>query len=342
MDSQDFLENNDGVLLEIKDLYVQYNTDDATVHALNGLNLTLNRGGKLGLVGETGAGKTTLALSILRLLPHKVGEVTRGSIVYDGDDLLTRSESYMLALRGKRVSMIFQDPMTSLNPIINVGEQILEVLNLHFPDMTKNEKDAKVDEIMGMVGIPPSRKAEYPHQFSGGMKQRIVIAMALVAEPELLLADEPTTALDVTIQAQILELMKRLKDKLNSAVILITHDLGVVSEFCDTVAIMYAGEIIEYGSVETIYGREKNHPYTSGLFNCIPDLYIDSNRLDPIPGFMADPTNLQPGCSFAPRCQHCMEICMRENPHMHVVDGQGIKCHLFSGKEVGPHEHPSR
>lgn len=201
--------------------------------------------------------------------------------------------------------------------------------------MTKEEKDRRVDEMMQMVGIPAARKHEYPHQFSGGMKQRIVIAMALVAEPELLLADEPTTALDVTIQAQILELMKQLKEKFNSAMILITHDLGVVAEFCDNVAIVYAGEVIEYGSVEEIYARRKNHPYTAGLFNCIPDLYTTTPRLDPIPGFMADPTDLPEGCKFAPRCPHCMDCCASEAPEMYYMGGHGIKCHLF--REEGTH-----
>ena len=321
-------------LLEIKDLHVQYNTDDAVVHALNGLDLTVRRGEKLGLVGETGAGKTTMALSILRLLPHRVGEVTQGSILYDGQDILAASPREMLRLRGERISMIFQDPMTSLNPVVTVGDQILEVLKLHSPGMTREEKNARVDDMMRLVGIPPARKHEYPHQFSGGMKQRIVIAMALVAEPELLLADEPTTALDVTIQAQILELMKQLKEKLNSAMILITHDLGVVAEFCDNVAIVYAGEVIEHGSVEAIYARKGNHPYTAGLFNCIPDLYATATRLDPIPGFMADPTDLPQGCKFASRCPHCMEVCRRESPAMYTSDGHGIKCHLFKGLEV--------
>lgn len=322
------------VLLEIRDLHVEYDTDDAVVHALNGLNLTLRRGEKLGLVGETGAGKTTMALSVLRLLPQRVGNITQGSITYDGIDILNASPKEMLALRGARISMIFQDPMTSLNPVITVGDQVLEVLKLHFPEMSREERDARVDEIMKMVGIPPSRKGEYPHQFSGGMKQRIVIAMALVSEPELLLADEPTTALDVTIQAQILELMKQLKEKLNSAMVLITHDLGVVAEFCDTVAIVYAGEVIEQGSVEDVYARGDNHPYTQGLFNCIPDLYTTADRLQPIPGFMADPTDLPQGCSFAPRCPYCTERCRKESPNMYLRGSHGIKCHRFSGEEV--------
>ena len=321
-------------LLEIHDLHVEYDTDDAVVHALNGFDLTLRRGEKLGLVGETGAGKTTMALSVLRLLPPRVGKITQGSVTYDGIDILNASPKEMLALRGAKISMIFQDPMTSLNPVITVGDQILEVLRLHFPDMRREDRDAKVDEIMKLVGIPPSRKGEYPHQFSGGMKQRIVIAMALVSEPELLLADEPTTALDVTIQAQILELMKQLKEKFNSAMVLITHDLGVVAEFCDTVAIVYAGEVIEQGSVEDIYARKNNHPYTSGLFNCIPDLHTTADRLEPIPGFMADPTDLPQGCSFAPRCPHCTERCLSESPNMYLRGSHGIKCHRFSGEEA--------
>jgi len=320
-------------LLDIKDLYVQYNTDDAVVHALNGFSLKLKPGEKLGLVGETGAGKTTMALSTLKLLPANVGEITSGSIVYNGDEIITASKAFMLSLRGKRISMIFQDPMTSLNPVHTLGDQILEVLKCHFPRMTKREKNAKVDEILSMVGIQAIRQNEYPHQFSGGMKQRIVIAMALVAEPELLIADEPTTALDVTIQAQILELIKRLKEKFNSAVILISHNLGVVAEFCDTVAIVYAGEVIEHGSVEEVYSRQVNHPYTAGLFNCIPDLFTASERLEHIQGFMADPTDLPPGCKFAPRCKSCMEICIEENPVMcYINDDHGIKCHQFSEK----------
>ena len=334
MEKANMERQNSDILLEIKDLHVQYDTDDAVVHALNGFDLTLRRGEKLGLVGETGAGKTTMALSVLRLLPSRVGKVTQGSIDYDGLDILAASHRDLLALRGEKISMIFQDPMTSLNPVTTVGDQILEVLQLHFPDMTREEKAARVDEMMRMVGIPPSRKGEYPHQFSGGMKQRIVIAMALVAEPELLLADEPTTALDVTIQAQILELMKQLKEKFNSAMVLITHDLGVVAEFCDNVAIVYAGEVIEQGSVEDIYARKANHPYTAGLFNCIPDLYTSADRLEPIPGFMADPTDLPPGCRFAPRCPHCMELCRQERPEIHMRGGHGIKCHLFRSQEV--------
>lgn len=317
-------------LLEIDKLNVEYITDDAIVYALNDFSLAVQRGEKIGLVGETGAGKTTMALSILRLLPKKVGKITSGSIKYEGEELLDKPDSYMQGLRGRRISMIFQDPMTSLNPVKTVGDQVLEVLDLHFPDLTKEQKNDKVDHIFTLVGIPPERKTEYPHQFSGGMKQRIVIAMALIAEPELLLADEPTTALDVTIQAQILELMKELKTKFNTAVVLITHDLGVVAEFCDTIAVVYGGRIVETGTVEDIFGNSKNHPYTKGLISCIPDLTSTAPRLHPIPGHMGDPRIRVAGCSFSPRCPYATEKCKTVAPSMVYEGDHGILCHMFS------------
>ena len=317
-------------LLEIDKLNVEYITDDAIVYALNDFSLAVQRGEKIGLVGETGAGKTTMALSILRLLPKKVGKITSGSIKYEGEELLDKPDSYMQGLRGRRISMIFQDPMTSLNPVKTVGDQVLEVLDLHFPDLTKEQKNDKVDRIFTLVGIPPERKTEYPHQFSGGMKQRIVIAMALIAEPELLLADEPTTALDVTIQAQILELMKELKTKFNTAVVLITHDLGVVAEFCDTIAVVYGGRIVETGTVEDIFGNSKNHPYTKGLISCIPDLTSTAPRLHPIPGHMGDPRIKVAGCSFSPRCPYATEKCKTVAPSMFYEGDHGILCHMFS------------
>lgn len=317
-------------LLEIDKLNVEYITDDAIVYALNDFSLSVERGEKIGLVGETGAGKTTMALSILRLLPKKVGKITSGSIKYEGEELLDKPESYMLGLRGRKISMIFQDPMTSLNPVKSVGDQVLEVLDLHFPNLTKEEKNEKVDHIFTLVGIPPERKVEYPHQFSGGMKQRIVIAMALIAEPELLLADEPTTALDVTIQAQILALIRELKAKFNTAVVLITHDLGVVAEFCDKIAVVYGGRVVESGTVEDIFEGEKNHPYTKGLINCIPDLTSKSPRLHPIPGHMGDPRIKVAGCAFAPRCPNAVEKCRTVPPDMTFEGGHGILCHMYS------------
>ena len=323
-------------ILEIKDLYVQYRTDESVVHALNGFSLNLDKGETLGLVGETGAGKTTMALSILKLLPEGVGRITAGSIQYNDIDIIKASKRDMRRIRGSEISMIFQDPMTSLNPILSVGEQVREVLRLHKSDMTKEQQNRRVDEVLTLVGIQPERKEQYPHQFSGGMRQRIVIAMALIAEPALLLADEPTTALDVTIQAQILALMKDLKEKTDSAMIFITHDLGVVAEFCDNVAVVYGGEVIERGTVEQVFARTINHPYTSNLFECIPDLTSTSKRLPHFEGTMLDPTNLPEGCKYAPRCNVSLDLCVKQNPEMHIAeDGHNIKCHLFCTERNG-------
>jgi peptide/nickel transport system ATP-binding protein len=316
-------------LLEIKDLYVQYNTDEATVYALNGVSLSIDKGETIGLVGETGAGKTTLALSILRLLPEGVGEIKSGSIIYDGKNLIPLSRNEMRSVRGGKISMIFQDPMTSLNPTKTVGLQIQEVLDLHFKELSPREKKEKVNNLLSLVGIPPARRHEYPFQFSGGMKQRIVIAMALVAEPELILADEPTTALDVTIQAQIIDLMKRLQREFNTAMILITHDLGIVVEICTKVAVVYSGQIIEIGTLKDVYAKTDNHPYTEGLFKCIPDLETDSKRLTPIPGSMVNPEELPPGCKFYDRCNYKIDVCKNIEPDFFTSGTHGIKCHLF-------------
>ena len=316
-------------LLEIRDLNVTYNTDDGVVYAVNGLDLTVNKGQVLGLVGETGAGKTPMAWSILRLLPDRVGKITKGDIVLDGMDIIRCTEADMKLIRGNKVSMIFQDPMTSLNPILTVGDQIAEVLELHNKGMSKEDIQSRVDEMLRLVGISPERKNDYPHQFSGGMKQRVVIAIALACTPELLLADEPTTALDVTIQDQVLQMMRDLKDKMDTAMILITHDLGVVANNCDSVAIMYAGEIIEYGTVEDIFEGAERHPYTIGLFNSIPDLSKKTRRLSPIEGLMPDPSNLPTGCSFHDRCPHCTQKCKDEKPVQTVNGTHMVRCHLY-------------
>jgi peptide/nickel transport system ATP-binding protein len=322
-------------LLEIKDLCVTYRTDDDEIFALNGVDLTVRKGETLGLVGETGAGKTTMALSVMRLLPDRVGFVRQGEIFLEDVNLMKVTEADMRLLRGNDISMIFQDPMTSLNPIHTVGHQIAEVLFLHYPNAARDEIERKVDEMMEMVGIPAERKAEYPHQFSGGMKQRIVIAIALACNPKLLLADEPTTALDVTIQAQVLKMMNELKEKFDASMILITHDLGVVAQICDSVAIMYAGEIIEVGSAVDIFESESHHPYTVGLFGAIPDMTRKTRRLNPIDGLMPDPTSLPPGCRFAERCPRREELCERESPRMTPMEGaHGIKCHLFKGHDA--------
>ena len=314
--------------LEIKDLHVEYKTDDGLVYAVNGVNLSLEKGETLGLVGETGAGKTTTALSILRLLPQRVGRISGGTITFNGEDITTIPEAKMREIRGNQISMVFQDPMTSLNPIQPVGKQIEEAVLLH-TDLNAEERAKRVDEMMEAVGLLASRKNEYPHQFSGGMKQRIVIAIALACNPTLLLADEPTTALDVTIQAQVLQMMNDLKGKLGTAMLLITHDLGVVAQTCDKVAIMYAGRIVEAGTVQDIYEGTVHHPYTVGLFNSIPEMNTESDRLSPIPGLMPDPMIIQRGCAFADRCPHCTERCKQEQPASHTRGSHSIACFRY-------------
>jgi peptide/nickel transport system ATP-binding protein len=318
-------------LLKIKDLQVVYKTDVETVHAVNRISFSLEKGETIGIVGETGAGKTTTALSILRLLPERTGQITGGKITFCGIDLLKLPESRMRDIRGERIAMIFQDPMTSLNPVFTVGEQIAEALRLHNSQNRKEKQiDARVDEVLNLVGIPVSRKIEYPHQFSGGMKQRVVIAMALACEPDLLIADEPTTALDVTIQAQVLLMIRELRDRLGTSMIMITHDLGIVAQTCDNVAVMYACELIELGTAQDIFCGERHHPYTNGLFGSIPNLKEKSKRLIPIPGLMPDPTALPVGCSFSPRCRDCMDICLTKHPGIYSKGTHRIQCHLFA------------
>ena len=326
----------DNTLLEVKNLTIHYVTTEGTVEAVNGVSFTLDRGQTLGLVGETGAGKTTTALGILGLVPNPPGKVIGGEILFDGRDLLKESEKEMRKVRGKEISMIFQDPMTALNPVLRMGEQIEEVIRIH-SKMSKAEAEKRALEMLEMVGIPASRAVEYPHQFSGGMKQRVVIAMALACNPQLLLADEPTTALDVTIQAQVLDMMKKLKTELNTAMLLITHDLGIVAENCDKVAVMYAGEIVEMGSLEDIFLRP-GHPYTVGLFDSLPSLEVEAKRLKPIPGLMPDPTQLPKGCNFAPRCPVAADVCGKEAPEIREVEpGHFVRCYFCNGtcREVG-------
>ncbi len=344
---------NEKNIVEIRGLSVQYNTDDAVIYAVNGIDLDIRKGEVLGLVGETGAGKTTTARSIIQLLPDKVGEITAGKIEFDGEVLADvtsgskkkfflarkaekdKKDAMMRKIRGKKISMIFQDPMTSLNPVFTIEDQIAEVLQMHNDeDLSREQINEKVDETLRLVGLSPERKSEYPHQFSGGMKQRVCIAMGLACKPELLLADEPTTALDVTIQAQVLQLMKNLQKELGTSVLLITHDLGVVARMCNRVAVMYAGEIIEIGASRDIYNKQKaHHPYTKGLFGSVPDLNMENRRLSPINGLMPDPSVKMKGCPFADRCPHCMEICRNEKPKMTELDGLQLKCHLYAGKE---------
>lgn len=316
-------------LLDIRNLTIHYVTDDGTVCAVNGLNLTIEDGECLGLVGETGAGKTTTALGILNLVPNPPGKIISGEILYKNEDLLRKSQKVMRNIRGEEISMIFQDPMTALNPILTVEDQIIEVLMLH-QKLSKAEAVVKAAQMLEMVGISAERGKEYPHQFSGGMRQRVVIAIALACNPALLIADEPTTALDVTIQAQVIEKIAELKNNLGTSMLLITHDLGIVAEICNKVAIMYAGQIVEYGNLTHIY-KEMAHPYTKGLFGSLPRLDVTTHRLSPIEGLMPDPTNLPDGCPFADRCSSCMDICRKIPPaDISVSPGHTVRCHLYS------------
>lgn len=318
--------------IEVNNLIVEYTSGGDIVHAVNDVSFSLNRGETLGLVGETGAGKTTIAKAILGILPQPPARVKNGTILMEGRDLLSMPEKEMLKIRGDKISMIFQDPMTALNPVMSVGKQIAEVVALH-SECTKEEAKARTIEMLEMVGIPAERYVEFPHQFSGGMKQRVVIAMALACNPELLLADEPTTALDVTIQAQVLDMIRDLRIQFNTAMILITHDLGIVAETCDKVAVVYAGHIVESGTKEDIFTRVA-HPYTQGLFNSIPKLNDESPRLTPIPGMPPDPTKRPVGCVFAPRCQYAEEACRAGKiPNVEITPGHFCQC-LRAKKEV--------
>ncbi len=321
-------ENKKDLILDIKDLVIHYETDDGTVEAVNGLDIQLEYGKTLGLVGETGSGKTTTALSILRLVPDPPGVIKNGSITLDGKDILNLPQKDLESIRGNLVSMIFQDPMTSLNPVLTVGEQIAEVIGLH-ENISEKEAADKAGQMLEVVGIPKERYGEYPHQFSGGMKQRVVIAMALACNPKLLIADEPTTALDVTIQAQVLETMKELREKFGSAMIMITHDLGIIAEVCDEVSVVYAGQIVEHGTLEDVF-EHTLHPYTEGLFGSLPNSEERRHRLQPIPGLMPDPTDLPKGCCFAPRCKYCTEACTKARPEMKwVSDTHYVRCSRY-------------
>lgn len=316
-------------ILEIRDLEVNYYSDRKTVRAVNGLSLSMRSGKVLGLVGETGAGKTTLALSILNMIRAPQGRIVAGSIDFAGANVLSMSRQELRDMRGKDVAMIFQDPMTALNPVLTVGEQIAETVEKH-EGLGKEKAWEKAETMLETVGIPADRAREYPHQFSGGMKQRVVIALALACNPRLLLADEPTTALDVTIQAQVLDLMRTLIRDNGTSVLFITHSLGLVAENCDEVATMYAGEIVEYGTIDQVFG-EAFHPYTQGLFGSLPSLGGSAERLKPIPGLMPDPTALPGGCFFSPRCPHVMDLCRKQHPLDVDIGGHRVRCHLFSG-----------
>ena len=314
-----------GKLLEVKNLKVQFETSDGIVKALNGIDISLDEGMTLGLVGETGAGKTTLAKSIMRIVPQPPGKIVSGEILYDGNDILKMDKNEIRKIRGQHISMIFQDPMTSLNPVMTVGDQIAETIKTH-EKISAVEATKKACEMLELVGITADRAGDYPHQFSGGMKQRVVIAIALACNPKILIADEPTTALDVTIQAQVLEMMQNLKRKFNTATILITHDLGVVAQTCEKAAVIYAGEIVEYGTVHEVF-KDMRHPYTIGLMNSIPKIHVDERRLHPIEGLMPDPMSLPEGCKFCDRCRFAIEKCKKENPEMMKLGGEhSVRC----------------
>lgn len=312
-------------ILEIRDLSVRFYMDSGTVHAINQIDLDLKDGETLGLVGETGAGKTTLAKSIMQLIPSPPGKIETGSICYKGKDMLQMPIEEIRKIRGNQISMIFQDPMSSLNPVITVGDQIAEVIETH-EACSHKEAYERAKEMLRTVGIPGERAEDYPHQFSGGMKQRVIIAIALACNPKVLIADEPTTALDVTIQAQVLEMMRDLKQKYNTATILITHDLGVVAQMCERVAIVYAGEIVEEGGLQDVY-KHTGHPYTEGLLGAIPQIQKNVKRLSPIDGLMPDPVEVRKGCAFAPRCRCACDTCREEHPELtEVAPGHKVRC----------------
>ena len=319
------------LVLDIKDLVVHYETEDSDVHAVNGIDIAIGKQRTLGLVGETGAGKTTTALSIMNLVPDPPGVIKSGSITLEGKDVLKMSDAELEAMRGNDVAMIFQDPMTALNPVMTVGEQIAESLELH-QNLKPEEALEKAKEMLKLVGIAETRANDYPHQFSGGMKQRVVIAIALACSPKLLIADEPTTALDVTIQAQVLELMKDLINNRDMSMLMITHSLGIVAEICDDMVVMYAGRIVEKGTVDDVFNSMR-HPYTEGLFNSLPNLKEQGEMLEPIKGLMPDPADLPPGCTFAPRCPYATEACSASVPTLQSVDGSSthfVACHAYA------------
>ena len=299
-------------LLKIENLYVEYVSGGAVSKAVNGLNLEIHKGEAIGLVGESGAGKTTTALSVMGLLPDKVGFIRRGDLLFHGESLLKKKEKEMNEIRGAKISMVFANPLTSLNPVFTVGHQIAMGLRKH-KKLDKKQAKEEAEKLLEMVGIAKYRLDDYPHQFSGGMRQRVGIAAALACSPELLIADEPTTALDVTIQAQILELMKKLQTEYDTSLIMITHNLGIIAELCQKVAIMYGGEIVEYGTVQEVFENPK-HWYTYGLLHAIPKLTGEREPLESIPGTVANSQNLPAGCKFHTRCAHCKERCKTEIP----------------------------
>lgn len=326
------MEEKNKVLLDIKDFTVRFHTETGVKEVLNQLNLTLYKGESLGLVGEAGAGKTTTALSVLNLLPKQSAKIVGGTICYKGKNVRKMSRRELTSIRGNEIAMIFQNPLTSLNPLFTIGEQIEMVLRKH-KSMKKKEAEAEAERLLEMVGIAKYRLQDYPHQFSGGMRQRVGIAAALACNPELLIADEPTTALDVTIQAQIMELMKSLQTRYDTSLLMITHNLGIISELCSKVAVMYAGNIIEYGTVKEVFSNPA-HPYTAGLLGAMPNLDDKKERLTAIPGMVANPYQLPKGCSFNPRCASCTERCKTVRPEMkRLNENHYAACFEWEGEQ---------
>ena len=333
------MKNSDNCV-EFDNVHTYFFTDIGTVKSVDGVSFDVPQGKTVGIVGESGCGKSVTSLSLMQLVQRPSGQTVEGEIRFNTGEqvinVVNAPNEVMQKLRGNYMSMIFQEPMTSLNPVFRIGEQVDEVIALHNPQMTKEQVKARTIEMLDMVGIANKEGVYrmYPHELSGGMRQRICIAMALACNPKLIIADEPTTALDVTIQAQVLDLLRNLKDKINSSIMLITHDLGVVAQFCDSVSVVYAGRVVEFGPVETVFQRKENHPYTAGLFNCIPNLEDEQPRLHPIAGHMADPRKEYTGCCFADRCEYATDICRKQPPAMHVCGDHGIMCHRYADKEV--------
>ena len=320
-------------LLEVKNLKTYFYTDDGVVKSVDGVSFSVEKGKTLGIVGESGCGKSITSLSIMQLVETPPGKIVDGEIIYEGEDLLKKNKEEMRKIRGGQIAMIFQEPMTSLNPVFTVGEQIMEALRIH-TDLDKHQAKERAIEMLKLVKIPLAEKRfnEYPHQLSGSMRQRVMIAMALSCNPKLLICDEPTTALDVTIQAQILDLINELKEKLGTSIMMITHDLGVIAEVADDVMVMYAGRVVEYGSADAIYESPK-HPYTAGLMDCIPKLSdADDKRLSVIEGMVPSFDQMPKGCAFCPRCTEAKKICAEKVPELVEVDGQKVRCFKYTSE----------
>ncbi len=320
-------------LIEVKDLRTYFFIDGGVVKAVDGVSFNVERGKTLGIVGESGCGKSITSLSIMQLLESPPGKIVGGEIIYNGENLLNKTKEEMRHIRGNKIAMIFQEPMTSLNPVFTVGQQIVEALLIHEEGITKEKAKERAIEMLKLVKIPLPEKRfnEYPHQLSGGMRQRVMIAMALSCNPELLICDEPTTALDVTIQAQILELINELKEKTGASVMMITHDLGVIAEIADDVMVMYAGKVVEQADTDSIFEKPL-HPYTIGLMNCIPKLTEEVEELSVIKGMVPSYDDMPKGCAFCPRCDYAKKICEEEMPELIELEGRKVRCHMYSEK----------